>query len=276
MASFIVNDALVKHVSADLPAAQLIGIRGLMSTLLLLVVAHALGQLRGSTQNPARVRGALMQPAVLWRSGIDALATFAYLNSLFHLPIANATAINMASPLFLTLYAVLRWREDVTMGQWLVISAGFAGVLLIVQPAADGFNAWALLCLLATLLHSARDVVTRRIPPSVPSLLVTLGTAASVTLLAAAWTLWQGWQPVTLRQYALLGAASVFLSAGYYLVIVAIRAGDMSVVAPFRYSGLLFALLIGWLVWGDIPDAMAWAGIVLLVVAGVWMLRGQR
>jgi drug/metabolite transporter (DMT)-like permease len=247
-----------------------------MSTFLLLAVAHAMGQLRGSTAQPAAMRATLTQPAVLWRSAIDALATFAYLNSLFHLPIGNATAINMASPLFLTLYAVLRWQERVSAGRWLVIGAGFVGVLLIVQPAAEGFNAWALLCLLATLLHATRDVITRDIPRAVPSVLVTLGTAASVTAIAAAWTLWQGWQPVSLRQYALLAAASVFLSVGYHLVIVAVRAGDMSVISPFRYSGLLFALVIGWVVWGDIPNLLAWAGIALLVGAGVMMLRGQR
>lgn len=276
MASFLVNDALSKHVSESMPSTQLIGIRGLLSTLLLLVVAHGLGQLRGAGAEPSPLRAALKQPAVLWRSMIDVLGTFAYLNALFHLAIGNATAINMALPLFLTLYATLRWQEPVGAGRWLAIGAGFAGVLLIVQPAAEGFNAWALLCLLATLLHAARDIVTRGIPTRVPSVLVTLITAASVTVVAAFWTLWLGWQPVSMRQFGLLAAASVFLSAGYYLVIVAVRAGDMSVIAPFRYSGLLFALVIGWTVWGDIPNTLAWFGIVLVVGAGVTLLRTPR
>lgn len=276
MGSFLVNDALSKHVSESMPAAQLIGIRGLMSTLLLLAVAHALGLLRGAGAEPAPIRAALKQPAVLWRSMIDVLGTFAYLNSLFHLAIGNATAINMALPLFLTLYAMLRWQEPVGARRWLAIGTGFAGVLLIVQPAAEGFNAWALLCLLATLLHAARDIVTRGIPTRIPSALVTLITAAAVTVVAAFWTLWLGWQPVSLRQVGLLAVAGVFLSAGYYLVIVAVRAGDMSVIAPFRYSGLLFALVIGWAVWGDIPNASAWIGIMLVVGAGLTMLRAQR
>ena len=276
MASFLVNDALSKHVSESMPATQLIGIRGLMATLLLLAIAHAMGLLRSAGAEPAPIRAALQQPAVLWRSMIDVLGTFAYLNALFHLAIGNATAINMALPLFLTLYAMLRWQETVGARRWLAIGTGFAGVLLIVQPAAEGFNAWALLCLLATLLHAARDIVTRGIPTHIPSVLVTLITAASVTVVAAFWTLWLGWQPVTLRQVGLLAAAGVFLSAGYYLVIVAVRAGDMSVIAPFRYSGLLFALVIGWTVWGDIPNALAWIGIMLVVGAGLTMLRAQR
>lgn len=276
MACFLVNDALSKHVSESLPATQLIGIRGVMSTLLLLVIAHAMGLLRGSGGEPAPIRAALRQPAVLWRAMIDVLGTFAYLNSLFHLAIGNATAINMSLPLFLTFYAMLRWKERVGVGRWLAIGAGFAGVLLIVQPATEDFNAWALLCLLATLLHATRDVVTRGIPPQIPSVLVTLMTAAAVAVVAALATPWFGWQPVSLQQLGLLAAASVFLSGGYYLVIVAVRAGDMSVIAPFRYSGLLFALVIGWAVWGDIPNLLAWIGILLVVGAGLAMLRARR
>jgi drug/metabolite transporter (DMT)-like permease len=77
-------------------------------------------------------------------------------------------------------------------------------------------------------------------------------------------------------QFGLLAAASVLLSIGYYLLTVSMRAGEMSVVAPFRYSGLLFALVLGYLVWGDVPNALASLGIVLLVGAGIAVLRGQR
>ena len=276
MASFIINDALVKYVSQSMPAAQLICIRGLMASLLLLAIAQASRLLGPALRAGKGVTAPLLQRAVLLRSGLDALATMAYLNSLFHLPIANATAINMASPLFLTLYAMLAWRERVGAGRWLAILGGFGGVLMIVQPATSAFNGWALVCLLATLLHTARDLITRGIPPSVPSVIITLATAVSVTLLSGVWATIDGWQAVTPAQLALLGAASVFLSGGYYLVIVSMREGDMGVITPFRYSGLLFALVIGWVVWSDIPNPLAQAGIVLLVVAGVVMLRGVR
>lgn len=276
MASFLVNDSLVKHVSAQLPAAQLICLRGVFAVLLLLAVGHALGQLRPPGGTGPGVWSGLRHPAVLWRSALDAMATFAYLNSLFHLPLANATAINMASPLFLTLYAMLRWRESVNAARWIAILAGFGGVLLVVQPASDGFNVWAMVCLLATVLHTARDLVTRQVPATVPSILITLATAGSVTLLSGAWALMDGWQPMTRGQVALLATAAAFLSVGYFFVIVAIRHGEISVVAPFRYSGLLVALVLGWAVWGDVPNVAAWVGIALLVGSGVWMLRSQR
>lgn len=276
MASFIANDGLVKYVSQSLPAAQLICIRGLFATVLLMVLARAMGQLRSATADGASLARQLLRGPVMARSVIDAFASMAYLTALFHLPIGNATAINMSTPLFLSVYAALVWGERIGPGRWLLIASGFAGVLLIVQPSADGFNAWALLCLLATLMHALRDVITRTIPRQVPSLLITLATAVAVTLVSGGFCLaGSGWQPVTPRHLALLAAASVFLSGGYYLIILAMREGDVSLIAPFRYSALLYALLIGWFVWGDIPNALAWSGIALLVGAGLLMLRGN-
>jgi drug/metabolite transporter (DMT)-like permease len=270
MASFVSNDALVKYVSQSLPAAQLIFIRAAFATVLLIVVARAMGALTGAG---VRMMG---QRRVLLRAGLDALGTFTYLTSLFHLPIGNATAINMATPLLITLMAVLAFKERVGPARWLAIGTGFAGVLLIVQPSAAGFNAYALLCLVGTFFHAARDLTTRTISSSVPSILITLATALAVLVLAGLLTATQGWQPPTAGQLALLAAASVFLSAGYFLIITGMRSGDISVIAPFRYTGLLFALMLGWLIWGDVPDALAWAGIALLMGAGLYVLHGER
>ena len=98
----------------------------------------------------------------------------------------------------------------------------------------------------------------------------------AVTLLAGVWSVTQEWQPVQPVQLGLLAAASVFLSAGYFWLTVAMRAGEMSLIAPFRYSGLVFALLLGYAVWGHVPNAWAWAGIALLLGAGLWLMRGPR
>jgi drug/metabolite transporter (DMT)-like permease len=149
-------------------------------------------------------------------------------------------------------------------------------VLLVVQPSAAGFNAYALLCLAGTLLHASRDLTTRAIDKGIPSILITLSTAVAVTLLAGAWSLFSDWTTVTWQQLALLATASVFLSGGYFLLTVSMRGGEMSVIAPFRYAGLLFAIAIGYLVWGDVPNGLAWAGIALLVGAGLYVLHSER
>lgn len=269
IAAFVANDSLVKLVSETLPAGQLIFVRGVMATLLVLLVAR-----RGGTLTLAVAAGARGWVAV--RAAVDALATFAYLLSLFHLPIASATAINMATPLVITLLAVLLLGERVGALRWLAIAGGFAGVLLIIRPSASGFNAWAWLCLFGTVLHAVRDLVTPRIAAAVPSIAVTLATAAAVTALAGAVVAVQGWVAMTLRETALLAAAAVFLAAGYHLVVRATRIGELSVVAPFRYTGLLIAVALGWVFWGDVPDAVAWAGIALVIGAGLYLLRQGR
>ena len=268
MALFIANDGLTKYVSATLPAAQLIFLRGLVAIVVVLAVAWAMGampQIRGTADG-----------RVVLRSVVDAAATMLYLFSLFHLPIANATAINLASPLFMIVFAVLFLGHRVAPGRWLAIGAGFAGVVLVIQPRADGFNFWAWVCLWGTLFHAARDLMTPRIPHAIPSILITLSTAISVTLVSGVVSVFEGWRPFGWFEFGLLALASVFLSSGYFFIITSMRHGEMSRVAPFRYSGLLFALLLGYLVWHEAPNLLAWGGIALLIASGIYLLMSER
>ena len=268
MALFIANDALVKQVSATLPGPQLIFIRGVMATTLVLIMAQAMGHLKNWR---------MLLNGKLWLRGIiDAMASLTYLTAVFHLPLGNATAINLASPLFITVFAIFFFKERVTVQRGTLILLGFAGVLMVVQPSADGFNVYAWLCVSATLLHATRDTLTRAIGLHVPALLITLSTAVSVAVAAGSITLTQTWVPVPEASMALLFCASLFLSIAYYFLIVAMRAGEMSLVAPFRYSGLLFALLIGYVAWDEVPNPLAWTGIGLLVVSGLLILRSER
>ena len=268
MGCFVINDSLVKFASQSMPSAQLIFIRGLMSLLLVLAIAHALGA-------TARIREAT-RGWVASRALVDAVATMLYLGSLFHLPIGNATAINLAAPLFMTLFAALFMAERVRGARWLAVGAGFLGVLLVIQPRADGFNTWALVCLLGTLFHAARDLMTRRIDASIPSILITLSTAVAVTVVSGTASLLQGWKPFGLFEFGLLALASVFLTGGYYLIINSMRHGEMTLVAPFRYSGLLFALVLGYGVWGEVPNTLAWFGIALLIGSGLFVLVNEK
>ncbi|MCW5731454.1 MAG: DMT family transporter [Alphaproteobacteria bacterium] len=268
MAVFIVNDAIVKHVSESLGGGQLIFLRGLFATLLILATARAMGLLGRPAQ--------YLSGPVLLRAVVDAVATFTYLTALFNMPIANVTAINLASPLILTALAVVVLKELVGWRRWSAIFVGFMGVLLVIQPTAEGFNIYALVALAATLMHAARDLVTRRIPASVPSLVPTLVTAIVVCLLAGGISLVEGWRPVAPRHLAFLLMASVFLAVGYYLIIDAMRHGEMSLVGPFRYTGLLWALLLGYFIWGDVPNLAASLGIVLLIGSGLYTLHRER
>ena len=268
MACFVVNDALIKYASQNMPAAQLIFLRGLVASILVLAVARAMGV-------TLRVRE-IARGWVAARAIVDTVATMLYLVSLFHLPIANATAINMTSPLFITVLAALLIGEHVGAPRWLAVGVGFLGVLLIIQPQAEGFNLYALVCLFATVLMAVRDLVMQRVHPGVPSILVTLSTTITVMFLAGGLSLIEGWRPFSAFQMGLLAVAAVFLAAGYYLIVSSTRRGDLSLIAPFRYSALLFAMIAGFVAWGDTPNALAWCGIALLIGSGIYVLRASR
>lgn len=261
MGAFILNDALMKDQGATLPAAQMIFVRGLFACALI----GASVMLTGAAHSLPR----LAEPAVLQRAGLDALGTLLYIGSLMHLPLGNATAINLAAPLLMALLARLVLGERVPLLRWVAIGTGFVGVLLVIQPRGEGFNAWAWVCLAATGCHAARELVTRRIDRALPALTVTLASAIAVTAAAAALTAWQGWRPMAIGAAATLALAAALLATGYFCIVNSMRHGDMSVVAPFRYSALLMALVLGWLVWREVPNALAWAGIALLLAAGL-------
>lgn len=268
MSAFICNDAMIKSVGERVPMAQMIVVRGVMAITLITLVAWRTGALNGLAR--------LCSGWMTLRAGCEGVGTFLYLAALFNLPLANATAINQASPLMIALLARLFLGERVDAARWAAIAIGFTGVLMVIQPRADGFNVYAWWCLLATLIYAGRDLMTRKVPAGTPSILVTLLTAVVVWVMAAVLLAFEGWKPMQWRDVGLLGIASVFLSTGYHAAIAATRHAEISVVAPFRYVGLLWAVLIGFVVWGDVPNALASVGIALLIGAGLFMIRQQR
>ena len=268
MSAFVCNDAIMKAVGERLPAAQMVVVRGAMAIALILLVAARMGAL-------VRIRD-VARGWVLLRAVCEGVGTVLYLTALFHLPLANITAISLSSPLFIVVLAKVFLHERVDRARWLAIALGFAGVLLVVQPRADGFKLYAWMCLLAALVYAFRDLLTRKISSATPSILVTLATAGVVWLMAAVVMTFQGWTPMQGRDLGWLALSSLLLSTGYYALIAAMRHGELTVIAPFRYVGLLWAVLIGYFVWGTLPNTLGWCGIALLIGAGLYMVRQQR
>jgi drug/metabolite transporter (DMT)-like permease len=268
MAFFLVNDSLVKWASQSLPTGQLVCIRGLLAGTWLLIMCRQRGVLG---------QWSALSDKVVWVRGLlDATASLIYLTALAHLPLANATAINLASPLFILVLAVLFLNERLYWIRTLAAITGFVGVLLVARPSEDGFNAYAWLAVLGTVMHAGRDVITRKIQPAVPGLLVTLSNALCVACVAGLWSMQQTWVALDLSTWLALLSSSVCLALAYHLIIVAMRHGEMGVIAPFRYSALLYALVLGHVIWGDVPDAVTWAGIGLLVGAGLILIGSNR
>jgi drug/metabolite transporter (DMT)-like permease len=269
MAAFTINDAITKAVSAEMNFGQIMLVRGLFATVLIAALARHQRALR-----PLRV---LMMKAVMLRVAGEIGGTILLLAAIVKLPLANATAILQVLPLAITLGAALTFGEPVGWRRWLAIAAGFIGVLIIVRPGVEGFNQFSLFALISVIFCAVRDLATRRIPASIPSLFITLLTAVTVTIAGAGILVpLGGWTPPSGRALALLAFAAALLLVGYQCIIMALRTGDISAVAPFRYSALLWAMLFGYLVFGDRPDAMTVTGAAIIVLSGLYAFYRER
>jgi drug/metabolite transporter (DMT)-like permease len=211
------------------------------------------------------------------RALCEMMATLTFLGALVHMPLANASAVLQALPLAVTMGAALFLGERVRWRRWLAIAIGFVGVMVIVQPGYEGFTVFSLLALLCVVFAAARDLLTRSIPGDVPTLLVSSVTTVLVTTLGGVLTLFSGdWTPVTPRVAGLLGGAAVLLVIGYHFIIMAMRQGDISFVAPFRYTALVWALALGYLVFGEVPGVAMIVGASLIVLSGLYALYRER
>lgn len=270
MATFLINDAMVKLASERLSMDQIVFVRGVFASLILFVWLAAA---QPRVLNYIRHRGMIR---VGWRSALDALSTFTYLWALFHLPLPNISAINLSSPLIVTILAVLFLGEKVAWRRWSAIAVGLVGVLLVVQPSSDAFTWFSIVAIAGTILGAIRDVMTRRIAQEIPSILITFATAVAVASVAGISVATTGWAPMAMSDLLLLAGASVFLIGGYHFIIVAMRVAETSIVAPFRYTSILWAIILGYVLWGDVPNGLALCGIIILVGSGLYLMHRER
>jgi drug/metabolite transporter (DMT)-like permease len=265
MAAFTVNDALVKFVGRQYPAGEVIFVRGVLAVVLISAALIARGHL-------PRMRVAASGP-VLLRSAFDALASALFIAALVHMPLAELSAVALVSPLLLTAMAVVFHKETVGPRRWAAIATGFLGTLLVVKPTPAAFDAWALVGLAAAFGSAARDLTTRRIDPGTPTMVISFSAAVAVTLAGLGLNLAEEWRAIAARDLALLAVAACFLGVGTYLMVLAFRHVDISVVAPFRYVLLLWAAIAGYVAFGEIPDRWAISGAAVIVASGLYVLH---
>lgn len=267
MAAFVINDTLVKVIGPSLPLGELLTIRGIVSGLLIALIAARQGAL---AELPA-----MFNRAVFIRAALDLVATMLFIVSLYHMQIANITAILQAVPMAVTLLSALLLGEKVGWHRATAIAAGFAGVLLIVKPNPQTFSLYEALALVIVFAVALRDLATRRIPTRIPTLLVALANAWLVALgglplmLVEEFVMPQPWQ------IACLAAAAVSLALAYLLLVTALRLSDLSATAPYRYAVMLFAIISGIVVFGEFPDAVAIAGMAMIIGAGLYTMRRE-
>lgn len=269
MAGFTINDTLVKMVGGEMPLSQILTLRGVVATLLIYLLARRSGSLRW---NLAKGDWGL----VAARCVAELLSTYLFLTALMVTPLANLTAILQGLPLTITLGAALFFGEPVGWRRMSAILVGFCGILLIVRPGVDGFGSGTLYALGAVIAITARDLLTRRMSSEVPSMVVTLLASLTVLVFGLVASTQVTWQPVTVNSLAIVTGAAVFIFVGYLCSVMTMRVGDVAFVSPFRYTGLLWALLLGWLVFGDWPDPLTLLGAAIVVATGLFTLYRER
>ena len=263
MAAFSCSDALSKSVVSAMNAGEIMLLRGLLTSLIVYLMARQMGALRSF-----RV---ITQPMILLRVVCEAMAAVTYITALGMMPIANASAIIQALPLAVTLGAALFLKEPVGWRRWSAIVVGFLGVLVIVRPGPEGFTPAALIVIASMFITAARDLATRCVDKRVPSLMVTVCTAIGVTLIGGVLIVpLGGWQPASLTSLLHLALASVMVLAGYQTAILAMRTGDIAFVAPMRYLSLIFAALLGLIFFGETPDLWTVVGAAIVIASGLY------
>ncbi len=269
MAAFTINDTFMKSVIETLPLYQTIALRGLIAVigLGLLVVVTKAYRLRLNRRD-----GGL----ILLRSLADVAATVFFLEALLRMELANLSAILQALPLAITLGAALVYGDRIGWRRMTAILVGFVGVLIIIRPGTEGFDRWALLGVASVVCVVVRDLAVRPMQGQVPSALVALGAAVSVTVMGWIGSGFQGWQPIGAWEAARVLGAGLFLIVGYLTSVMAMRHGDIGLVAPFRYTSLLWATVLGLLVFGDLPDGWTFVGAAVVVGAGLFTLWRER
>ena len=273
MTAFTINDACMKILGEEAPLFQLLVLRGIGTALFLWWLAWRMGHLRLSA---SRRDWWLM----VVRSLSEVAGAWFFMTALFHMPIANLSAILQALPLTVTLASALFLGEKVGWRRFTAILIGFAGVALIVRPGPEGFTIDSIYGLATVVCVTIRDITARQLSKDVPSLLVSLVAAVFVMGLSGlAAFVPMGlpgsgapWVAMDLGQVGLMALTTAFVIVGYILSVSAMRVGEIGFVAPFRYTSLVVAILVGVLVFGTFPDALTLLGAAIVVVTGLYTL----
>lgn len=264
MAGFALEDMLIKVLAGSLPVGQVLLLLGIGGALVFGTITRQRGE---QVLSPA-----LLTPAVIIRNLCEMVGSVAFVLSFILASLSTASAILQATPLVVTIGAVLFLGEQVGWRRWTAIAVGFAGVILIVRPGMAGFEPASLFAIVGVLGLAGRDVSTRLVPRSISSYQISTWAFAMI-IPAGLFLMWvMGQPPVVpgaLQGLTLLAAVGVGVLA-YYALVAAMRVGELSFVTPFRYTRMVFALIVGLVVFGENPDALTLTGAALIIGAGLF------
>lgn len=270
---FVFSDTLAKLAAQHWPVAQVLVTRSIFAIALLLVVIRSFGD--GPKLRP------LFEPIIIVRSIVEAGLALIFVSALALMPLADLTTILMLAPLAITAFANIFLGEVVGWRRWSAIIVGFLGLLLVVQPgskatAAPGYMLGASFALISVVLVAARDIITKRVQGDIPSTVIALGTTLATMAGAIALSGIESWRAFSWVPLIYVALAALIVTAGNLLLVISCRGADLSVVAPFRYTAVLWSITIGYFAFGDLPNAVAIAGMGVIVASGIYLMHRER
>ncbi|MEL6984667.1 MAG: DMT family transporter [Actinomycetota bacterium] len=262
----VVNDGLVRLAVEDgVDVYQALFLRGCG----MIVILDALRRGRGE-----RLDRQLADRPLLVRIAAEVVVAAAFFTAIVHVEFATAHTVLMAAPFAVTVVAA-RLGEPVTRRRYVLVTIGFVGVVAVVQPTSAGFSPWVLLVVAAAGALVVREFATRSVARATSPVTIALLTSVALTALTGALSIITGWGAVTARASVSLALACICLMAGYLLSIEAVRIGDLSVSAPFRYTTVLGAVVVGLAFFGEIPGTLTIVGCALIFGAGALSARDE-
>ena len=267
--AYVLNDAVMKLLFADIDFFQAIFLRGLVSLPPIIILALM-------TKTLLQKYSAKNQRLMIIRILAEIGTTVTFLTALKHMPLANVTAILQSLPLAITMAAAIFLGEPVGWRRWSAICVGFTGVLIIIRPGLAGFNSYSLLALAAVILLTVREISTRQLDNKVPTVTVALSTTLGITAFAALMLIGTEWAEINFVSWSLIIAAAAAVTVATLLSVVAMRTGDIGFVSPFRYTSLIGAIGLGILLFGDWPDGITLLGAAIIAFAGIYSLYREQ
>lgn len=272
MGCFVATDGFMKSLSGALAWYQALALRGGLAVLLCVALALAIDGKRPISTVLSYARSG---PCAL-RIAFELAATCFYLLAIFNMPLADATAIVQLLPILLTLGGAVFFAEAIGWRRLVAAGIGFIGVLLIIQPGTTAFRPVALLALAATFSMAGRDLATRALPSEIPSTYVTALTMLAVWLMSLCLAVTSDWPQIEPWMLVRIACAAVTVTLAFWLSVTAVRDGEVWFLAPFRYSSIIWGLIIGYLAFSERPGALMLFGAALVVGAGLYTLYRER
>lgn len=263
---FANSNAAAKWLMTDIPSGELLCIRAIVA---LAVVSLFI---RRSEWTALRTDG--QWPLHLLRNACSAIEILCFYWAISTTPMADMTTIYLATPIYVTAMAAIFLQERVGWRRWSAVLVGFIGVLVALQPSGERLSTPVLVAVLGSVLYAISLVVTRRLRATPSTLLV--ATQMMALILVSATTAWFGWVIPTIGELAMMGAIGLISLVAFWSVNQGLRLAAASAVAPFNYSSIIWATLLGALVFGDIPATTTLAGAGIIVCAGMFIMMRER